>query len=319
MKRVLWVRFWALGDVLQSAAEARLFKKRFPNTHLTFLTKPQYADLLRGQPFIDDVISGDKKPWSEFFGTLKKIKQKKIELMISTNHGGKTAIMGLLSGIPQRVGSCPAQFLYHHKLEDWFINVGVNFQDRSEPAIFAPQEAITKAEELLRELPPRRLFAIVGASAVNRMWALEHWGKFLTGILADDWGVVLVGNGKLEEDFAKALSDKLQHKNILNTAGTLSISELSGVASLCSACVGNDTGTLHLAALSGVPTVGLSDYDQYEWLGFRMPWFAGLSAAGKPAHRINSNRGRSAEVLNTITPEKVADELFMLLKKCDPL
>lgn len=312
---VLWVRFWALGDVLQSAAEARNFKKRFPNAHVTFLTMPAYAELLRMQPYIDDVIAGNKKPWSEFWRTLKTIKSKNFDAMISTNHGGKTALMGLCSGIKNRIGRCPAQFLYHHELSKWMTEMGVDLADRSERSIFSSDESRICASKILKKLERKRLLAIVGASSPNRMWSLQNWEKLLTGLVADGWDIVLSGSGRLEEDFAAALLSTLPEQNIINTAGKLSLSELSGAASLCSACIGNDTGTLHLAALSGVPTIGLSDYDQYESLGFRMPRFIGLSSMGKPKHKINSNRGRSYEFLNLISPEKVAHELRVLMEK----
>ena len=64
--KVLWIRYWAFGDVLQAAAEAQQFKAIFPDVHLTFLTKPLYADLIKEQPWCDDVIAGDKRPMSAF-------------------------------------------------------------------------------------------------------------------------------------------------------------------------------------------------------------------------------------------------------------
>ncbi|NLV82783.1 MAG: hypothetical protein GXZ18_07285, partial [Synergistaceae bacterium] len=53
----------------------------------------------------------------------------------------------------------------------------------------------------------------------------------------------------------------------------------------------------------------LADYDQFDWLGLTMPWFTGLSAAGKPRNRKNSIRGRDADLLAKIDPQLVLRNL----------
>ena len=44
--RVLWIRFSAFGDVLQSAASACAFKRAYPGVRLTFLTQSEYGNIL---------------------------------------------------------------------------------------------------------------------------------------------------------------------------------------------------------------------------------------------------------------------------------
>ena len=54
--RVLWIRFSAFGDVLQSAASACAFKRAYPGVRLTFLTRSEYGDILGKHPYIDDLL-----------------------------------------------------------------------------------------------------------------------------------------------------------------------------------------------------------------------------------------------------------------------
>ena len=308
-ERVLCIRFWALGDVLQSASEAMLFKERFPDVHLSFLVQPEYADIIKEQPWCDSVIAGYKSPSKEFKRTLKLVRAGNFDWIISKNHGGKTAIISLLSGVKNRVGKTLFPFFYKETLQKFFARADIKNKERKQPTLFASKENISWAKDYLSALPDKKLFAIIGASNDCKMWPLENWIVFLSSVLKNGWGVVFVGNGANEIGFANELQSALNHENIKNTVGTLTLSQLLSVASVCSAAVGNDTGTLHLASLSGLPTIGLADYDQFDWLGLTMPWFTGLSAAGKPRNRKNSIRGRDADLLAKIDPQLVLRNL----------
>jgi len=305
---VLWARFLPVGDVLQSGAEAMLFKQHFPDTELTFLTKPAYAQLVEDQPWCDKVITGDKRPWGEFKSTLAKLKQGGYSWFISDNHGGRSALLAYMSKIPHTVGTAPLQFLYGETLEKFFARAGIKNKDRTQRAFFPTQENKTLAQNALSVLPEKKLFAVIGGSHEEKMWALERWCEFLRPMLEENWGVFLCGHSETEQKFAKEIENKLDDKNIYNGAGKFTLKQLFGIADCCTAAVGNDTGTLHLAALSGLPTVGISDYNQYEWLGYTMPKFKGLYVYETPKIYVNSS-SHSREIIATITEEKVREAL----------
>ena len=76
--------------------------------------------------------------------------------------------------------------------------------------------------------------------------------------------------------------------------------------------MGNDTGPLHLAALSGVPTIGIADYDQFKKICLDLPWFSGLSAAS--GLNFAKSGKRSKKLLSGISPEK-GWSIFSLYKE----
>lgn len=306
--RVLWIRYWAFGDVLQAAADAKQFKALFPDTHLTFLTKPLYAGLLSEQPWCDDVIAGDKKPFGKFMATLSDVRSGRFDWVVSTHHGGHTALMCLMSGVENRVGTVPFfPFAYKEGLSVFLKRVGITPETRPESVISVSGDNAAAAEIRLAGLPRKKLTAIIGASSDVKKWPLDNWVCFLRKVLAEGWGVILVGDGESEENFASELQGRLSHENVCDLTGKLSITELAGVVSVCDVAVGNDTGTLHLSALSGVPTIGLADYDQFRSVGFTMRNFIGLSMA--PESEYAKTRKRSRELLAAITPEVVWNAL----------
>ena len=290
--RVLWIYFRAFGDVLESLADACNFKRRFPEIHLTFLTYPLYAELVRAQPYIDDVLTGYKRFFKEWRETDRKIRAGRYQWLINNHVRGKTSLFALFSQAEYRIGS-PSFFLFkffHHMSVERFSQVcDVNIRDRSLPSIFAAEEDRHTALKLLAGLPERRLFAVIGASKVEKMWPAERWIEFLRPIVNDGWGVVLNGHGPIEEAIGQEIENALASENVLNLAGALDFRKMSGVVHHCTLALGNDTGPLHLAALSGVPTMGLFNHSPPDAAMNlpNIPWFRELRAEDREREKKN--------------------------------
>jgi lipopolysaccharide biosynthesis glycosyltransferase/ADP-heptose:LPS heptosyltransferase len=278
--RVLWVRFWAFGDVLEAAADACNFKRRFPEVHLTFLSNPEYTGLLRGMPCFDEVIGGRKKPFAEWWRTLRKIRAGRYKWVVSDHRGGHTSFLALFSGALCRVGTSSLFSMnYHVDTATWFSSLGVDVKDRSLPSVLSRPEWREAVWPLAQKLPERRLLVLIGAGAVKKMWTAEGWIELLRPLLKKGWGIVLNGHGPLEESLGREIENALASENVLNLAGALNFEKMAGLASFCELAVGNDTGPLHLAALSGVPTLGLFSYSTSRDMNLTMPWFREFCAA----------------------------------------
>ena len=285
--KVLWIRFGRFGDVLQCMADAYNFKKSFPEIHLTFLCYPQYVDIIRVQPYIDDVFSGRKKIFEDWREINRKIKAGRYRWVVNNHLRGKTSLLAYLSQAEHRIGISTGffhKFLHHMSLDRFGQLCDVNRHDRSLPSVFAAEEDRKAAMNLLAGLPKRRLFVVLGASKVEKMWPEKGWIEFLRTLVNEGWGIVLNGHGPTEEAIGGRIESALASKNVLNLVGALGFRKMSGVISRCTLAIGNDTGPLHLAALSGVPTMGLFNYlkslpqlaPQLELLN--NPWFRALCA-----------------------------------------
>ena len=272
--RVLWIRFSAFGDVLQSAASACAFKRAYPGVRLTFLTRSEYGNILGKQPYIDDLLFWNvrKSPW-DFFRLLRSIRGR-YQWLISLHRGGAAALTALFSKAPIRLGyNSGMQFAYTTTHWEYLDALGVDFTSRPEPAIFAAEEDLERARSLLAPLPPRRLLAIIGASKPQKFWPVAHWIEFLRPLAAEGWGIVLNGHGPREAETAGTIEEALRSPSVLNLVGHTPFPLMAAVARSCTAAVGNDTGPLHLAALTGTPTLGFFGVTDAWEMNFRMPWF----------------------------------------------
>ena len=314
--KLLWVHFRAMGDVLQAGADAYNFKQKYPNIHLTILTEPTYVQLFEEQSWCDAVIAGDKIPFSKYWQTLCKVKQLHFDyLMVPRHQGLRALIMGLFGGISCRIGKSTAQFLYKYHIDEWQQKYNINLLER-EQIVFKPTSCRPMVYKGADKLVGKKLFAVIGASVEHKRWGVDKWVSFIKQLSTEGWSIVLIGSGAVECAIAEQIMQILgSPDNVLNLVGKLKVAELVDVASICTTCVGNDTGPLHLAALAGVPTVGIADLEVFTAIGLRMKWFKAVTVHGQPTKRINSTKGRSNEVLNTITPERVYTALQELLNE----
>jgi ADP-heptose:LPS heptosyltransferase len=276
--KVLWIRLSAFGDVLQAVAAAQRFKMKYPDVRLTFLTKPEYADILKIQPCIDDLLLWDARRHPlDFFRIIREVRASNFKWLFSLHRVGSAAWVALFSRVYLRFGyNRVMQFCYRDTHWEAFDMLGVDFTNRDRAAIFTTPEDRKKAQSLLSALPdktPKRLFTVIGASKPQKFWPIRHWVEFLSPLAAEGWGSVLNGHGEAEARMAREIEEGLRSRMVLNLVGRTPFPLMAAVAEASAAAVGNDTGPLHLAALTGTPTLGFFGVTDAWKMNFRMPWF----------------------------------------------
>lgn len=120
------------------------------------------------------------------------------------------------------------------------------------------------------EAIPKGAFAFaVGASIESRRWPAESFGR-LAQRIGEQYGarVVLVG-GAADGAPARQLR-ACGPADIVDLTGKTSLPELVRVISRCRCFVGNDSGSAHIAAALGIPTVAISSGYHY-WRFFPYP------------------------------------------------
>jgi ADP-heptose:LPS heptosyltransferase len=311
--KVLWIRFGAFGDVLQAVAGAARFKEKYPYARLFFLTRPEYADILKAQPCVDDVILWDvKKRPLGFLKAIKEIREKRFDWLFSLHRGGAAALTALFGGVSSRrcYGyNSGMQFCYKATHWERLHSLGVEFTNRETPAIFTtPEDRETAASMLagLRKDSGKIIFAVIGASKPQKFWPVRHWIDFLTPLASEGWGVILNGHGEEEMRTALAIEEALskagKNRNVKNLVGQAPFPLMAALAEASTVAVGNDTGPLHLAALVGTPTLGFFGVTDSFGMNFRMPWFREVRVTCPKAGC--RDYGCPIDCLADVTPEK---------------
>jgi ADP-heptose:LPS heptosyltransferase len=102
-----------------------------------------------------------------------------------------------------------------------------------------------------------------GSKMPAKRWPEERFMELTKKVLAESERIaVLILGGVEDAEIAKRLSQQTGRK-VYNLAGQLTIYEAAAVLQKCVAYIGNDTGTMHLAAMVKTPCVAIFSARDY--------------------------------------------------------
>lgn len=113
--------------------------------------------------------------------------------------------------------------------------------------------AVLRAEGWRGERPLVALQA--GSSDPHRAWDLENFAALAGRLLDDGATVVLLGDSR-ETGMAEGIRAKVG-RPLLDMVGKTRLPDLPALLAMCDLLVSNDTGTVHVAAAVGLPTLTL--------------------------------------------------------------
>ena len=96
---ILVVRLSSLGDIVLSSPIYKNLKAKWPNSRITLLVKPQFAQVLAGHPDIDQIMVAKKSLW----GNIRQIRAGHFTHFLDIHATFKTMLMGWFSNIPNRL------------------------------------------------------------------------------------------------------------------------------------------------------------------------------------------------------------------------
>ena len=282
---VLLIQLGDIGDVVLTMPAIRALRRRFPDNELIVFVRGPARELAEDSPWIDGVISVDKKRRTFCQGIayqvrfLKALRSPHFSLAIDLRTGSRGAVAAFLSSAPYRIGRFSDQGpfwrnrLFTHLVRpenellqyapEHHLNILAPLELHMEdplPALTIPESRRARAQTILREagIEDRRPIAAVHPFS---LWQYKEWRPSEWSVLIRDlttkWGFSVIVTGSSAErvraeDVTKGVSGQA-----FNLAGKTSIGELAAVLRRCDLFVGVDTAALHMASAVGVPTVGI--------------------------------------------------------------
>ena len=292
LRKVLILKFWGMGTILQSLSAIEALKKKYPDSKITILTLHQNKDLCKMIPLIDEILCIKLKGMTSLLlqtiGMLIKVRSRQFDVLIDLEFFSYyTAIFTILSGIQFSIGFATPNILrnpaYLKKVSfDHSRHISAIFMKAMEYIIGKQNNNVTmppswclqsqkdsedKIKELLERSHMRRkdllLVMNINASALSfeRRWPKNNY-LILAQRLLENFKkvrIVLIGNHSEEEYTSSFLEELKNHTTIegkvLNLCGRISMSELNALFQRADLFIGNDSGPLHLASFMDVPTV----------------------------------------------------------------
>jgi len=253
-----------LGDAVMSVPAVRAIKNGRPDVHVTIAAPEKIAAMWKLVPEVDATIA---LPEGSLLPVVRLLKQQtSFDVAILFPNSLRVALESWLSGIPRRVG-------YRGHWRSWFVNQIVR-----EPRKPGPPEhhsvrflriALQCGAERPRIEPPdpnqtskaEHQTLMIGLCpgaeyGPAKRWLPERFAEAAAKITAQSsaqW--ILLGTKKdaaIGEQIAAAIGD-----HCVNRIGQTTLEQLIDELRRCSLLLTNDTGTMHLAALVGVPVVAV--------------------------------------------------------------
>lgn len=279
-KKILVIRFSALGDLVLTTPIFRELKRVFPETKITLLTSSELGSVLKNNPHIDQFIWHTRnESYIELKKLINNLREEKYDLIYDAHRSIRSiwivwnlSRFGVLN-IPE-VWSINKRSL----LRSLLIHLKLNFlkntpsqrhhllrplQDQTkfvlnnQTELFPDQNTVLNIQNFLQKnnLLSKQFIAI-GASASYplKCWPLNYFKKLISNLIEQDWPIVLVGG---EEEIENAQLEQDYYGKVISVAGKFSTLESAELLRHARIVVTNDTSVGHLAEALLTPAIVL--------------------------------------------------------------
>ncbi|MBE6099393.1 MAG: glycosyltransferase family 9 protein [Anaerovibrio sp.] len=280
MKSVLVVKLSAIGDVIHALPVSYAIKETYPEAKVTWVVEPPAYDILKDNPYIDNIIVFEKKKFKSMRGFLqnygpftKILNADKYDASLDLQGLFKSAAIAWSAKAPIRLGTCNMREMSHkvsrpvvgpnangHIVERYLdvvrelgcqVNKVVFPMEISQRDQQAAEGAMQQAG--IRMENPYVVLA-VGANWPNKRWPTRYYAKLSDWLYDRKIIPVIIGGGMLDSTLAGEIDAEAEIPPII-LVGKTTLKQLAHVIKNAKAVVGGDTGPVHLAAGLGVPTV----------------------------------------------------------------
>jgi len=275
--KILVVRLSSIGDIILTTPLLRSLRTTYPEAQITFLIKKQYEELLAVSPYVDELITFDKK---EGLAGLKKIKRYlrdqrfDIYLDIHKNwrshylrfclHAGKTTsyqkmifkrtlLIWFKINLFKHIK--PVYQRYFDSVKDFGI-----LYDGLGTEIHVPAGKSEKVRNMLSEKGYEFNTPLViicpSATYFNKRWNPEGFVETARHLIREKSAFVIIHGGKEDSGLCNIIADTIGSR-AASMAGLLSLSESAALLQFSTVVIANDSGLLHLAQSQKRPVVGI--------------------------------------------------------------
>ncbi|MBI3548320.1 MAG: glycosyltransferase family 9 protein [Elusimicrobia bacterium] len=302
-KNLLVVQTAFLGDATLTLPLAREIKRLLPSCRLTVLARHDTAEMYQSSPWVDETIpdhkSGEHRGLSGLRRLSGALREKRFDAALVPHRSLRSALAVWLAGIPRRIGfsSSAGRFLFTQRIPfSWGMHdlernlglllplggsttsAGTEGDAAIDSVYLKPKGTGPVAESVAKRLAesgPRagRLVGVhPGSIWPTKRWPKERYAALIRRLTQEAGATAILIGGKGDADLAREI---LAEAGVpaLDWIGKTNLSELVELMGKLSLFITNDSGPMHVATASGVPTLAIFGPTTRE-LGF-FPYGAG--------------------------------------------
>lgn len=265
--KALIIRFSSFGDILQCMAAANWLKSQSPNTTIDWITRQDSYELLNMSPNVDHVYAFKREQGLRgLIGLAKQLSTHNYDIIYDAHNNLRSHIF-----VWSYRFFSTHKFQFLRRSKDRFkrfllFKLRINLFPTPYKGAHSYLSPLKKIGHSPKFLPtplnakdynkPFESYICLAPSAAWEMkrWPIEYWRQLIE--LMPEENFVILGGPK-DQFLESILSNPDLKKRCVNLAGKLSWPETTKLIQNSKLLISNDTGSLHLADLQGVPCIAL--------------------------------------------------------------
>ncbi|MDY0091542.1 MAG: glycosyltransferase family 9 protein [Candidatus Vecturithrix sp.] len=275
IQNIIIIRFSSFGDIVLTTPLVRALRTRFPDARIDFVVKQEFAELLSTNPHLTTVYPFRKKSGVQgLYRFAQDLRRNHYDLCIDIHANFRSYLLRCLirptytttwtryllkrlflvkAGINRYFQIIPVPDRYLHSVASFgVVNDGKGLE------IFPDPQHETRVQAIFAQacLADQDLAIGFGAVAAHplKQWPLEKFIQLGQQLIQRQNARILLFGGPADLEQARELANHLPNHPIV-LCGKLSLLESAAALRRCAVFVGNDTGTVHLAAAMKRPVV----------------------------------------------------------------
>lgn len=276
--RVLLSRLSALGDIVHTWPLAELIRRHRPDVELHWLVERPFLPLVATHPAVTSALGVATRRWrkgplsaatrAEIRQVVDEIRTLGIDRALDPQGLVKSAVWARLAAIPRRFGLAVthrrervAGVLYtdtvspspetRHVID---LNLAMAHALDIEPRFGAAPDGRFLLPDKTPPTQPDRVVLLPATGGRGKTWPASCFAE-LARVLAARGRRVVIAWGPGERELARTIAEGAGPDVVV--APPTDLTELALLLASAGVVIGGDTGTVHLAASLGVPTVGI--------------------------------------------------------------
>jgi ADP-heptose:LPS heptosyltransferase len=263
---ILVIKLGALGDFLYALGPMRAIREHHPGATITLLTRRPYEELARRSGLFDEVIF-DPEPRIWQFSALIALRRTLLnagrarvyDLQTSDRTGWYYRLLGP-GARPEWSGITPGCSHYHHYKRPTLTHTIDRQAEQLRLAGIAsvPRSDLTFMESDISrfELPEKFVLLVPGSSArmAIKRWPATYYAELAVRLVRHGITPVVLGGSEEADAIATIMA---RCPEAINLEGRTTIFDIPTLGRQALACAGNDTGPMHMVAMTDCPTVAI--------------------------------------------------------------
>ncbi len=255
--KFLVIRFSSIGDIVLTTPVVRHLKQQVEGAEIHYLTKADFASILRANPYIDQIhsLDGDMKE------ILRQLKQEGIDYIIDLHHNTRTARV--------KMGLRKMDFTVHKlNFQKWlYVNLKINrlpdrhlvernmdtirhFIDSNDGEgldFFIPPEEEMDLSDMPEAFRKSYLALAIGAQHETKKLPLD----LLTELCRKIERPLVILGGPGDREAGARILEALPGFPLINGCGKYTIHQSASLVRQSSTLITHDTGLMHIGAAFG--------------------------------------------------------------------